>query len=107
MTIIPFWDIIMKIANIEKIIRCYEKHTISKTRFLVWIAEAKNAQWKTTVDIKNRYPSADFLAGNRVIFNIKGKKYRLVVKINYRTSTINVRFAGTHAEYNKINSETI
>jgi len=107
LTYIPKWDNIMKIANIEKIIHCYEKHSISKPAFLAWVAEAKNTKWKTTSDIKNRYSSADFLPGNRVVFNIKGKKYRLVVKINYRTSTIDVRFADTHAEYNKINAETV
>lgn len=95
----------MKIAHIDIIIRCYEKHTIARQVFLAWIAEAKHADWKTTSDVKQRYPSADYLEGNRVVFNIKGKKYRLIVQIHYPTSTVSIRFAGTHAEYNKIDAE--
>jgi len=97
----------MNIAHREIIIECYNKHTIAKQAFLEWIAEAHDADWKTSVDVKNRYSSADFLPKNRVVFNIKGKRYRLVVQINYSTSTVNVRFAGTHAEYDKIDAETI
>jgi mRNA interferase HigB len=97
----------MKIAHREIIIECYKKHTIAKQAFLAWIAEVLDADWKTSMDVKNRYPSADFLSDNRVVFNIKGKKYRLIVKINYPYSTVNVRFAGTHAEYDKIDAETI
>ena len=67
-----------------------------------WRAEVKAAVWKTTQDIKNRYRSADFLAGNRVIFNIKGNDYRLVVKVRYgKDGVVIVEWVGTHAEYTK------
>ena len=52
-------------------------------------------------DIKNRYRSADFLAGNRAIFNIKGNDFRLVVKIRYQNGIVVVEWVGTHAEYDK------
>jgi mRNA interferase HigB len=72
-----------------------------------WAAEARKAAWKTTGDIRRRYPSADFLKGNRVVFNIKGNAYRLVVQIHYNTGAVFIRFTGTHAEYDLINAEKI
>jgi mRNA interferase HigB len=66
-----------------------------------WVAEAKDAKWNTTIDIKNRYRSADFLADNRVIFNIKGNHYRLVVKVKYQNEIVVIEWVGTHAEYSK------
>jgi len=57
--------------------------------------------------VKQTFRSADVLPGNRVVFNIKGNKYRMVVKIHYNTKFMYVRFIGTHAEYDKIDAETI
>jgi len=72
-----------------------------------WYAEVSKASRQTPRDIKARYKSASFLSDNRVVFNIAGNKYRLVVKINYPYSATYVRFVGTHAEYDKINAEEI
>ena len=59
------------------------------------------AQWRGPQDIKNRYPTASFLAEHRVIFNIKGNTYRLVVKARYRYGVVLIEWIGTHAEYDK------
>ena len=59
------------------------------------------------MDIKKGYPGASFLAGNQIVFNIKGNKYRLIVKINYAYQMVWIRFIGTHAEYDKINPNQI
>ena len=67
----------------------------------IWFDEASNAVWHTPQDIKNRYPSADFLPDNRVIFNIKGNHYRLVIKVRYQNGIAVVEWIGTHAEYDK------
>lgn len=72
-----------------------------------WFYEAKKAVWITPSDIKALYRSADILKDNRVVFNIGGNKYRLVVKINYPTQTIFIRFVGTHLEYDRIDVEKI
>lgn len=66
-----------------------------------WRAEVESAEWHNPGDIKLRYRSADFLADNRVIFNIKGNSYRLVVKIRYQNGLVVVEWVGTHAEYDK------
>lgn len=66
-----------------------------------WQTEVENAAWSHPGDIKLRYRNADFLADNRVIFNIKGNTYRLVVKVRYQNGLVVVEWVGTHAEYDK------
>jgi mRNA interferase HigB len=72
-----------------------------------WWHEAKKADWQSWTDIKKQYGSASPLKGGRVVFNIGGNKYRLVVKINFPTKTVFIRFIGTHQEYDKIDAEAI
>ena len=66
-----------------------------------WLREAMTASWRTPAEVKARYVSASFLAGNRVIFNLKGNKYRLDTQIAYQTGVVMVKRIGTHAEYNR------
>lgn len=66
-----------------------------------WQTDVEREDWKTPHDIKCRYRSADFLADNRVIFNIKGNAYRLVVKVRYQNGLVVVEWVGTHADYSK------
>ena len=82
-------------------------HTDSEQQLKAWYQETLKAMWTNPTKIKIEYPSASFLANNRVIFNIKGNHYRLIVKINYDYQMIWIRFIGTHAEYDKINANTI
>lgn len=72
-----------------------------------WVDEVKNAQWKTPQDIKDKYRSADFLSNNRVVFNIKGNDYRLIVAVAYRFQAVYIKFVGTHTEYDKIDADTV
>ena len=72
-----------------------------------WFYEAKNAEWETPSDIKEHYGSASILRNNRVVFNIGGNKYRLVVRVNYNSKTVFIRFIGTHKEYDNIDPEVI
>lgn len=92
----------------KKILReFWEKHIDCTQQLKSWFQETYVADWKSPRQIKKEYPSASFLADNRVVFNIKGNKYRLVVKINYEYSMVWIRFIGTHAEYDKIDSTKI
>ena len=72
-----------------------------------WWYEVRAARWESPADVKSQYRSASILKGNRVAFNIGGNKYRLVVKVNYPTKTVFVRFVGTHKEYDGIDVEVI
>jgi len=85
----------------------YEQHAGSKGALEAWFHETVDASWQAPQDIKYRYPSADILPGNRVVFNIKGNTYRLIVKIHYNTGIVFIRFVGTHAEYDKIDANLV
>jgi mRNA interferase HigB len=82
-------------------------HADSEQALRAWFHEASEAAWLTPAAIKHAYPSADILPNNRIVFNIKGNHYRLIVKIHYNTGIVFIRFIGTHAEYDKINATTI
>ncbi len=72
-----------------------------------WFAEAGKASWNSPTDIKEKYRSASILKNNRVVFNICGNKYRLIVRINYSSKVVFIRFIGTHTEYDKVNAEEV
>ena len=83
------------------------KHPQAKAPLDAWFAEAGKAKWSQFADIKKTYRSADVVEDNRVIFDIGGNKYRLVVKIAYRMEKVFILFIGTHAEYDKIDVKKI
>ena len=85
----------------------WENHADCEEQLKAWYEEAEAAEWKSPRDIKGEYATASFLADNRVVFNIKGNRYRLVVKIYYDFGKVFIRFIGTHAEYDKIDATTI
>lgn len=72
-----------------------------------WHREARRATWRSPQEIKQRYATASVLKGGRVVFNICGNRYRLVVRINFGQQIAYVRFVGTHAEYDAIDAETV
>ncbi len=97
----------MRIIARQTLRKFYEKHADSKPALDAWFHEVAAAAWNGPQDIKHRYPSADLLAGNRVVFNIKGNTYRLIVKIHFNTRVVFIRFVGTHAAYDRIDANTI
>ncbi len=72
-----------------------------------WYKEASNAKWITPNEIKQQYGSASILKESRVVFNVCGNKYRLIVEINYERQWLFIRFIGTHKEYDKVDANTI
>ena len=72
-----------------------------------WFREAASADWGTPQEVKNRYGNASVVGNNRVVFNIAGNKYRLVVKFNYAHRVGYIRFIGTHADYDEVDAENI
>lgn len=72
-----------------------------------WYAQVSQADWTTPAGVKTQYRDASILKGSRVVFNVCGNKYRLIVKINYPYRVVYIRFVGTHAEYDLIDAETI
>ncbi len=85
----------------------WKEHADVEEQLKAWHFEAEHANWKSPSDVKVRHRSADILSGDRIVFNIKGNHYRLIVKVHYQISRVYVRFVGTHAEYDEINAEKV
>jgi mRNA interferase HigB len=97
----------LRIISKKTLIEFWTKHSDSEQKLKTWYHETSKATWQNFNEIKLDYPSASLLADNRVVFNIKGNNYRLIIKINYSYQMIWIRFIGTHSEYDKINAKKI
>jgi mRNA interferase HigB len=85
----------------------WERHSDAEQPLRAWHAEVEHANWASTADIRARHRSAEFVANNRVIFNVGGNKYRLVIAVKYDFKCVYIRFVGTHAEYDDIDPATV
>ena len=72
-----------------------------------WFSEASKADWESPAEVKAAYRAASIVGNDRVVFNIGGNKYRLVVRINYAYRVIYIRFVGTHGQYDRINVQEV
>ena len=91
----------MRIAGRERLDEFCRNHADGRVWIENWLADTHTAQWRTPQDVKDRYASASFLAGNRVIFNVKGNRYRMEIQVAYHTGIVVIQWIGTHAEYAK------
>jgi len=85
----------------------WARHPDAEGALRAWYVEAKKAKWRNSAEIKRDYPSASILGDRRIVFNIRGNNYRLVVAIRYRAGIVYIRFVGTHPEYDRIDAKTI
>ena len=83
------------------------KHADCEQQLKSWYRETEKAEWENINELKREYPSASILKENRIVLNIKGNDYRLIVKFNFDYQICWIRFIGTHAEYDKINANEI
>jgi len=97
----------MKVIAVGTLRIFWERHPDAEQPLKAWYDEARHAVWSTPQDIRNRYASASFVGHNRVVFNIKGNDYRLIVAVAYRFQAIYIKFVGTHTEYNRIDAATV
>lgn len=97
----------MRVFSKKTLRRFWESHPDAQSPLQAWYEDAERAEWRRPSDIKAAYRTASFIGNNRVIFNIKGNNYRLVVMIHYDRQAVYVRFVGTHHEYDTIDAETI
>ena len=79
----------------------------AQAQYDAWRAIAVAAGWRTPEDVKRSHPKASILKGGRAVFNIKGNDYRLVAALNYEAGVLAIRFFGSHAEYDKLDAETM
>jgi mRNA interferase HigB len=97
----------MRIISRKILREFWEKHPDSRQALQSWYADVEQARWKSPTDVKKTYASVSFLLNNRLVFNIKDNRYRLVIVAQYHYGFVCIRFVGTHAEYDRIDAETI
>ena len=97
----------MKIVAVKILREFWIRFPDSEQHLKSWVDEVKQASWTQPADIKDKFRSASILKNRRVVFNIKGNDYRLIVSVVYRFGAIYIKFIGTHKQYDAIDVETI
>lgn len=97
----------MELAGREKVEAAKKAHTPASSALDLWVSRIDSAVWNSVADIRLMYPTASWIAPNRAIFNIKGNSYRLITVLEIQGKTVEVRWFGTHAEYDKVDAATI
>ena len=97
----------MRVIAKRRLREFWERHPAARQPLLAWFQEVEREDWNTPAAVKAKYRSASILGGDRVVFNIKGNSYRLVVRIKYTYRVVYVRFVGTHAEYDAIDAREV
>ena len=98
----------MQIIALRTLREFWERHRQAETPIRDWFVRVRRAEWTGPADVKAQFGTVvDLVADNRVIFDLGGNKYRLVVHVAYRHKRVLVKFIGTHQEYDKINPETV
>lgn len=92
----------MKVISRKVLRKFWEKHADAELPLRVWETKVKKADWKNVHDVKNDFGDADAVGDNRIVFNIKGNRYRLVAIVIFRNHRLYVRWVGTHNDYNRI-----
>ncbi|HEY4344669.1 MAG TPA: type II toxin-antitoxin system HigB family toxin [Parvibaculum sp.] len=98
----------MQIISRKRLRDFWEIHNQAEVPLKTWYLIVRKADWRTPADVKKVFgANVDFIADNRIVFDISGNKYRLVVHAAYPFGRILIKFVGTHAEYDKIEAETV
>ncbi len=97
----------MKVIAIRILRDYWMQHPDAEQPLRAWFDEARKATWTSPADIKVQYRNASILKNRRVVFNIKGNAYRLIVAIAYRFGAVYIKFVGTHAAYDDVDAETV
>ena len=97
----------MIIINRKLLLDFTRKHADAIRPVKKWISDVENAQWSSFVDVKKTYTTADYVGNDHIVFDIKGNTYRVVTIVIFEDSVVNIRWAGTHAEYDKLNDCSI
>ena len=92
----------------KKVLReFWERHHDCEQQLKAWFQETSKAEWANPNEIKAEYPSASIIGNDRIVFNIKGNSYRLIIRINFDYQMVWIRFIGTHSEYDKVDAKVI
>lgn len=98
----------MRIISVRVLREFYSKHSDAKAGIELWVRYAKlKGRWSNLNDVKSDFPKASILKNNRVVFDIGGNKYRLIVKFEFASGCIYIRFIGSHSNYDKVDANKV
>lgn len=97
----------MRVIAKKRLREFWERHPAAREPLLAWFREVEQEDWGTPAAVKAKYSNASILGGDRVVFNVKGNAYRLVVRIKYAYRIVYIRFVGTHAEYDSVDAREV
>ncbi len=97
----------MRVFSRSTVTAYAESHADARQNLFAWFHEVEKAKWTGPEDVKRNYPSASIINRERVVFNISGNNYRIIVMVKYEFHVVYIRFLGTHAEYDKVDAETV
>lgn len=97
----------MRVIAVATLKAFWARHPDAEQSLKAWFDEAQAASWTSPHDIKTQYRSASILKDGRVVFNIAGNKYRLVVSVAYGTRIVFIKFIGDHKRYDRVNAQTV
>ena len=97
----------MRVIGKEKIEDFWKRRGDAEKPLVYWFSATENEIWDKPADLTDRFPNVRVIGSGRAIFNIRGNRYRLVVAINYRLKLVQIRFVGTHGEYDRIDARKV
>jgi len=97
----------MRIVSLQTLRAYWIKNPESEQALLAWRDEVLSEKWTQPADVKERYATASIIKKRRVVFNIKGNKFRLIVAVAYKIGVVYIKFIGTHKEYDAVDGETV
>ena len=97
----------MRIVSRKTLHDFARQHADARKAFLDWIAGIESAEWSSPVDVQAGRWNPSIVPGNRAVFRLRGKRYRIIAEIDYESQLVFIRFAGTHSEYDRVDAETV
>lgn len=97
----------MRIITKRTLQAFWERHPDADESLRIWYARVSKDDWERPTQVRERYANARMIGNQRLVFNIKGNHYRLVIEVNYQHRKVYIRFIGTHAQYDRINAEEV
>ncbi len=97
----------MRVIAVSTLRSFWGRHPDAEQPLRAWCDEVRQASWKQPADLKRQFRSASVLKNRRVVFNVKGNDYRLIVAIAYRLQVVYVKFVGTHDDYDAVDAQTV
>ena len=98
-----YYILVVRILHPERLQKFWEHHSNARRQLESWYDQVRKENWETPAKVREQHPRTSIVGNSRAVFRIRGHSYRLVAEVDYERGIVDIRFIGTHAEYNNIN----